>query len=106
MKLLDYKNIVDYTNCYQIVFNKILSLINKNKDFKISKKTIEMTLQKNLLRHLSKNYSALVSAIEMMWKEVTTDLANTILKIIYYAKINKRNIKDMANNINVLTVGV
>lgn len=32
MKLLNYKNVVNYTSCYQIAFNKILSLINKNKD--------------------------------------------------------------------------
>ena len=40
-----------------------------------------------------------------MWKEETTDLADTILRIIRHAEINKGNEKDTANNINVLAVG-
>ena len=29
IKLSDYKDIIDYTSCYQIAFNKLLSLINE-----------------------------------------------------------------------------
>ena len=65
-----------------------------------------MTLQGNLFRHLGKDYSALVSAIETTWKEETTDLVDTILKIIRHAEINKRNKKNTANNVNTLAVGV
>lgn len=64
-----------------------------------------MTFQGNLLEHLGKDYSILVSAIETTWKEKTIDLTNTILKIIRYAEINKRNKKDTANNINTLAIG-
>ena len=63
-----------------------------------------MTLQGNLFRHLGKDYSALVSAIETTWKEETTDLADTILRIIRHAEINKENEKDTADNVNALAV--
>ena len=62
IKLSDCKDIIDYTSRYQIAFDNILNLIGK--DSWMSKKTIEMTLQGSLLRHLGKDYSALVSAIE------------------------------------------
>ena len=105
MRLLDCKDVVDYTSRYQIAFDKILSLINENEDCWISKKTIKMTLQRNLLTHLGKDYSALVSAIETTWKEETTELADTILRIIRHAEINKGNEKDTADNVNALAVG-
>lgn len=63
-----------------------------------------MTLHGNLLRHLGKNYFALVSAIETMSKEETIDLVDIILRIIYYAKINKRNEKDITNNVNTFAM--
>lgn len=65
-----------------------------------------MTLQGNLLGYLGKDYSTLVLAIETMWKEVIIDLANTILRIICPAKINKKNKKNTINNVNALAVGV
>ena len=43
IKFLDFKDVLNYTSCYQIVFNKIYSLIIKNKVFWILKKIIEMT---------------------------------------------------------------
>lgn len=65
-----------------------------------------MTLQENFFRHLSKDYSVLmVSAIKMTWKKETTDLADTILRIIRYTEINKGNMKNMVNNINALAMG-
>ena len=45
VKLLDCKDVVNYTSRYHIAFDKILNLINKNEDSWISKKTIKMTLQ-------------------------------------------------------------
>lgn len=65
-----------------------------------------MTLQGNFFRHLSKDYFALVLIIKTKWKKETIDLADTILRIICHAEINKRNKKDIANNINTLAVGV
>lgn len=64
-----------------------------------------MTLQENLFRHLGKDYFALVLAIETLLKEETMDLADTILKIIHHAEINKKNKKNIANNVNALIVG-
>lgn len=105
MRLFDCKDVVDYTSCYQIAFTKILSLINKNKDSWISKKTIKITLQENLFKHLGKDYFALVLAIETTWKEKTTDLVDIILKIIRHTEINKKNKKDMADKRNAFAVG-
>lgn len=42
MKFLDNKDVINYTSYYQIALDKILSLINKNKDFWISKKIIKI----------------------------------------------------------------
>lgn len=63
---------------------------------------LEMMLQGNLLRHLGKDYSALVSAIETECKEETTNLSDTILRIIRHAEINKGNAQDVAGNTKVL----
>lgn len=64
----------------------------------MSKKTIEMTLKGSLLRHLGKEYSALVSTIETTWKEEITNLQETILRVIRHAEINKGNEQDAAGN--------
>lgn len=87
---------MEYTSRYQIAFDKILSLLNDNSW--MSKKTVEMTLQSSLLRHLGKDYSALVSAIETTWTDETTDLQDTILRVIRHAEINKDNDQDIAVN--------
>lgn len=62
----------------------------------MSRRTIEMTLQGSLLRHLGQNYSALVSAIETGWTEDTTNLSDTILRVIRHAEIQKGNALDNA----------
>ncbi len=95
-KLSDCKDVVEYTNRYQIAFDKILSLLND--DSWMSKKTVEMTLQGSLLRHLGKDYSALMSAIETTWTDETTDLQDTILWVIRHAEINKDNDHGVAVN--------
>ena len=71
----------------------------------MSKKTIEMTLQGSLLHHLGKDYAALVSAIETNKKDETIDLADTILRVIRHAEINKGNNKDNAN-VKVLAANI
>lgn len=62
VKLLDYKDVLDYTSCYQIAFDKLISLIFT--EGWMSRKTVEMTLQGSFFRYLGQNYSALASAIE------------------------------------------
>lgn len=91
-------DVVDYTNRYQVAFKKLLSIINE--ESWMSRKSLEMTLQGILLQHLGKGYSALVSAIETMWTNETTNLSDTILCIIRHAKIKKGNKEDMAENSN------
>ena len=106
VKLLDCRDIIDYTSRYQIAYDKILRLIGDNSAW-ISKKTIELTLQGNLLRHFGKEYSALVTTIETEWKKETTSLANTVLRVVRHAEINKGNERDMASNIPIpLAVGI
>lgn len=53
-------------------------------------------LQGSFLRHLGQNYSALVSAIKTEWTEDTTNLSDTILRVICHAEIQKRNALDNA----------
>lgn len=103
VKLLDCNNIINYTSRYQIGFDKFLSfLITKSW---MSKKTIKITLQESLFRHLKRSYAALISAIKTNWKNKTIDLADTIFQVIKHAEINKSNNKDNAN-IKVLATNI
>lgn len=104
VKLSECKDVISYTSRYQVAFDKIVSLSTEGGW--MSQKTVEMTLQGNLLRDLGKNYSALVSAIETEWKEETTNLSDTILRVIRHAEINKGNAQDSAENTKVLTTGI
>ena len=58
MRFLEYKDIINYTNWYQISFNQLFNLFNNNSW--ILKKTIEMTLQSSLFRYFGKKYLVLV----------------------------------------------
>lgn len=87
IKLSDCKDVMDYTGRYQVAFDKIQSLITK--DSWMSKRTVEMALQGSLLRHLGRDYSALAPAIETVWRDETTDLGDTILRVIRHAEITK-----------------
>lgn len=98
IKLSDCKDVMDYTGRYQVAFDKIQSLITE--DSWMSKRTVEMALQGSLLRHLGRDYSALVSAIETVWRDETTDLGDTILRVIRHAEITKGNEEDNADHTN------
>ncbi len=100
IKLWECKDVLEYTSRYQIAFDKITSMITENGW--MSQKTVEMTLQGNLPRHLGIDYSAFVSAIETEWKEETTNFSDTILRVIWHAKINKENAQDVAGNTKAL----
>lgn len=97
IKLSDYKNIIDYISRYQIAYNKILSLIGDNSAW-ILKKTIELTLQGNFFKHLSKKYLALVITIETEWREEITSLSDTVFRVIIYMEINIGNERDMVSS--------
>lgn len=62
IKFLECKDVINYTGQDQIAFDKIISLTSK--EFWMSKKNIEMMLQKSLLRHFGKDYFTLVSIIK------------------------------------------
>ena len=62
----------------------------------MSRKMIEIMLQGSLFRHLGQNYSALVSAIETAWTKDTTNLSDTILRVLRHAEIQKGNALDNA----------
>ena len=64
-----------------------------------------MTLQGDLLRHLGKDYLAVVSAIETRWTEEITNLSDIILRIIRHAEIKKRNEENSTENVKVLATG-
>ena len=98
VKLLDCKDVMDYTGRYQATFDKIQSLIGLN--FWMSKKTVEMALQGSLLRHLSKDYSALVLTIETMCEDGNTNLSNIIFCITCYPEINRSNVEDNTDTPN------
>lgn len=68
----------------------------------MSKKSIKIILQKNLLQHLGKDYSAFVLARETSWTKESTNLAKTILWIICHTEINKGKMKDLAENTKIL----
>lgn len=93
--LLDNTNVLDYTRRYQIVFDKLLSLLNK-KSWML-KKTMKMILQRSLLCRLRKDYAAFVTAIETNQKDKTINLADSILQVIRHAEINKDNNRDNAD---------
>lgn len=71
----------------------------------MSKKTIKIDLQGNLLRHFGKDYSALISAIKTTWKNKTTSLADIILQFIKHAEINKKNNQDNAE-VKIIATGI
>ena len=100
IKLSECKDVFEYLSRYQIAIDKITSLIIENGW--MSRKTVEITLQGNLLWHLGKDYSALVSAIDTEWKEETTNFFDTILRVIRHAEINNKNAQDVAGNTKVL----
>lgn len=64
IKLSDCKDVINYISCYQMAFNKIESLITK--DLWISKRTVEIILQKSLFQYLKREYLAVISIIKIM----------------------------------------
>ena len=98
VKLSDCKDVIDYTGRYQVAFDKIQSLIGPNSW--MSKKTAEIALQGSLLRHLGKDYSALVSAIKMVWEDGNINLNDIIFRVTRHAKINRGNTEDNEDTSN------
>lgn len=53
--------------------------------------TVELLLQANMVRNLGPEYSELVSSIQIEWKEETTNLSDTTLRIVRYEEILKES---------------
>lgn len=53
--------------------------------------SVELLLQANMVRNLGPEYSGLVSLIQIDWKEETTNLSDTILRIVRYEEILKES---------------
>lgn len=60
-KLLDFKNIHEYTSHYQASFDKIASFLNDK--FSYTCKSIEMFFSATMLMNIGTDYSALILAI-------------------------------------------
>ena len=88
-KLVEFENIIDYTSSYQVIYDKVASLVKE--DSCINIETIELLLQANIIRNLGPKYSGLVLSIQSKWKKENTNLADAILQIVYYKDIFKKS---------------
>lgn len=95
-----------WTTLVAIKWYLIKSKVWLPRAYRYLKKTIKMALQKSLLWHLGKDYSALVLAIKMMWKDKITNLSDIIFWVTHYAKINKENKKNNILNTKVLATNI
>lgn len=88
-KLSDYKDIDKYTSVYQAAYDQICGFITEDSD--LSTKGAGMLLQAAMLLRMGNEYAGIVSTIESEWKNGTTDLESTILRLVKYKAIWKRN---------------
>lgn len=105
IKFSECKHDVNYTSHCQVVYDKIFGLIEENST-QISKKTVELTLQGNFLKHLGKDYLALVTSIKTKQNKKTISLTDTVLKVVKYIEINKENKKNKASSIFVNALAI
>lgn len=87
--LSEFQNAVAYTSSYQATYNKVAVLVKEGSCIHMD--TVELLLQANMVRNLGPEYSGLVSSIQIEWKEETTNLSDTILRIVRYEKILKES---------------
>ncbi len=88
-KLSDCKDIDKYTSVYQVAYNQICGLTTEDSD--LSTKRAGMLLQIAMLLNMGNEYARIVSTIESEWKNGTTDLESTILRLVKYEAIRKGN---------------
>lgn len=104
IKFSDCKDTINYDSCYQIIFDKIISLTTKKS--LMLYKIVEISLQESFFQYLGKNYSTFILAIKTKQKKYITNFSNTILKIIRHFKINKGNIQNLIEGIKILLTRV
>ncbi len=88
-KLSDCKNIDEYISVYQAAYNQICGLMTE--DSNLSIKEAGMLLQAVMLLNMGNEYAGIVSTIESEWKNRTTNLESTILRLVKYEAIRKGN---------------
>ena len=76
-KLSNFKNVHEYTSHYQAAFNKVVGLLTDISSY--TRQSTEMFFQATMLMNIGTDNSTLVSAIQMDWKDKTTNLAEAAL---------------------------
>lgn len=89
--LSDCKDIHEYTSAYQEAYDNVCSLTTDDSD--LTTKGASMLLQAALLMNTGSEYTGIVSTIESGWKNGETNLENTILRLVKFEAIRKRNAK-------------
>lgn len=89
-QLSEFKNVMEYTSSYQTMYDEVSSFVKES-----SRMHMETAKMINMIRNLGHPYAALVSAIQTEWKEGTTNLADTILRVIRCEEILKENNQDI-----------
>lgn len=77
MKLLDFKDIHEYTSSYQVAFEKVIDFLTLT--FHHTQKNNEMYFQATMLMNMRPKYFKLISAIQKNLKDKTTNLIEAIL---------------------------
>lgn len=89
IKLSNCKNKHKYTSIYQTAYNQICSLTTEESDLNI--KSVGTLLQAAMLMMMGTEYARIVSTIKLEWKNRTTNLEKTILRLVKYKGIRKGN---------------
>lgn len=88
-KLLDQKNIYEYTSTYQAAYDQICDLTTENLDLFTKKASI--LLQAAILFNMGNEYTEIISIIKSEQKNVIIDLESTIFWLVKYEIIGKEN---------------
>lgn len=91
IKVSNCKNIYKYTNAYQEALDDVYSLTTKDSEW--TTKRGSMILQAALLTNMGPESAGMVCMIEAKWKNGTTNLENTILRLVKFKEIRKGNFK-------------
>lgn len=79
-KLSEFKEVKEYTSCYQAAFDKVADLLVKTSPYTCN--STKSYFQASMLMNIGSEYSILISAIQKKWKDATTiNLTKTNLQI-------------------------
>lgn len=92
-KLLDCKDIHNYTSVYQAAYDHICGQTTSESDL--------TTKGASIFLNMGNEYAGIVSTVESEWKNGTTDLERTILRLVKYEAIRKGNDAAVEESIKV-----